>query len=212
MKIVDRYDFQKVLFEDNAPTTRITLESAVKVNADLRGADLHGADLHGANLHGANLHGANLYGADLHGADLHGADLRGADLQDDHIALLNFQIVPERGEFMACKKVLDASTKKPAILWLTIPHDAKRTSSLIGRKCRVSAAIPAYAESIEGQVIKEKADYISFFAGHNGNDGEILTYKIGERIKVEYDPDPRVECSKGIHCFITRKEAVEFGT
>jgi uncharacterized protein YjbI with pentapeptide repeats len=71
-----------VLFEQEGSgrSLRNTLESAVRVGANLCGANLDGANLCGANLRGANLRGADLRGADLDGADLRGADLCGADL------------------------------------------------------------------------------------------------------------------------------------
>ncbi|APB99053.1 hypothetical protein A4F89_06780 [Polynucleobacter asymbioticus] len=91
IKIVSRWDSDKVLFEGNADSLKSLLEKAKKegaylVGADLEGADLRGADLEGAYLVGADLRGAYLRGADLRGAylvgaDLEGADLRGADLR-----------------------------------------------------------------------------------------------------------------------------------
>ena len=51
MKIYNRFDDEKVLFETD--------------NSSLAGASLAGADLSGANLAGANLFRANLFRADL---------------------------------------------------------------------------------------------------------------------------------------------------
>ena len=93
IKIVSRFDSERVLFECDAPEglesglyMRHALEKATQDRADLRGADLsgaylHGADLRGAYLSGAYLHGAYLRGADLRGAYLSGAYLSGADLR-----------------------------------------------------------------------------------------------------------------------------------
>jgi len=99
MKILNKFS-DAVIFEDDAPSIKLTVETAVKARANLcranlggadlrganlcranlRGANLRGADLGGADLGGAYLHGAYLHGANLHGAYLHGADLGGADL------------------------------------------------------------------------------------------------------------------------------------
>ena len=96
LSILSRFN-ASILFEYEAEenSLKITLQVAVKTDADLYGADLRGANLYGANLYGAdlryanlrdadlrdaNLRGANLYGADLRGANLYGADLRDANL------------------------------------------------------------------------------------------------------------------------------------
>jgi len=87
IRIVSRWDSDRVLFECEAPAElesglylRHALERATAGHADLSGADLRGADLRDADLRDADLRGADLRGADLSGADLRGADLRGADL------------------------------------------------------------------------------------------------------------------------------------
>jgi hypothetical protein len=153
--------------------------------ANLYGADLYGADLTGANLRGANLRGANLYGADLYGANLYGADLRGADLTG--AKLPNFAICPEEGSFIGWKKVSGG-----AILKLLIPAEAKRTSSLVGRKCRAE-----FVQVLDGE-------------GVSSYDGKTY-YNVGATIYPDkYDDNIRVECTSGIHFFITRKEAEEY--
>ena len=79
MKILNSYT-NKVIFENDTPTIKETVEAAVKSDANLIDANLRGADLSGANLRGANLSGANLSGADLSEANLSGANLSGANL------------------------------------------------------------------------------------------------------------------------------------
>ena len=82
LSILSRFNNASILFEHEAKknSLKITLQAAVKADADLRGADLRGANLDGADLDGANLRGANLCGADLRDANLYCADLRGANL------------------------------------------------------------------------------------------------------------------------------------
>jgi len=58
MKITNRYT-DAVMYEDDAPTIKETVESAVKSDANLRGANLRGADLRGAYLSGAYLSDAD---------------------------------------------------------------------------------------------------------------------------------------------------------
>jgi Family of unknown function (DUF5758)/Pentapeptide repeats (8 copies) len=155
--------------------------------ADLYGADLYGADLRGADLRGANLSGANLFGADLRGANLERANLYRADLEGANLAdakLPHFQICPEKGFFRGFKKLANGS-----IAELEIAFSAKRTSSLVGRKCRASKV-----RVVSGE-------------GASRHDSTFV-YTKGAVLEVsDYDDDIRVECTRGIHFYITRAEA-----
>ena len=180
----------------------------IEPKANLEGADLRSADLRGANLMGANLMGANLYGANLRSADLTSADLRSANLTSADLGsanlegamLPNFQIVPEVGQFNCFKKVSGDVT-----LELLVPSGAKRTSSLVGRKCRVSYATVLSASDAAGNPITG-GEFTSLVRTSNP-----ITYRVGETVHADsFDDDIRVECSNGIHVFLTRREAVEF--
>jgi hypothetical protein len=164
-------------------------------SANLRSADLSGADLSGAYLSGAYLSGANLYGANLSGADLYGANLSGADLRSANLSgadLPNFSIVPEEGDFIAYKKVVGA------VLKLLIPSDARRVSSLVGRKCRASCV--KVLSVVEGEGTE-------FY----GLRESTFKYTVGETVTPDsFDDDIRVECTHGIHFFMTLKEAREY--
>jgi hypothetical protein len=175
------------------------LSGADLSRADLRGADLRGADLSGADLSGADLSGADLSGAYLRGADLSGADLRGADLRraylrgadlsgattDDKTRWPHFQL--PQGELVAWKRV------GGKIVQLRIPAEAKRTASLVGRKCRAEYAVVVDIEG--GEPVSTRG----------------LRYSEGETVRPDiYDDDPKVECTHGIHFFATRAEAEEF--
>ena len=190
-----------VIFETDAETIGGAVAAAIQAKADLGEADLRGAnlcyanlreadlrdaDLRGANLGEADLRDANLGGADLRGAGLRGANLRDANLRDaqgwEHLLPIR-TIVPE-GELIGWKKLSDGTICK-----LKIPAEAKRVGGLIGRKCRAE-----YAIVIEG-------------SGVSSWDG-VTKYAPGETVRPDsFDPDPRIECSHGIHFFITREEA-----
>jgi uncharacterized protein YjbI with pentapeptide repeats len=170
--------------------------------ANLYGANLSGADLSKANLYGANLYGANLYGANLSGADLSGADLSKADLSGANLSGANlnrasldgaslknvkglFYQIPQEGELIVWKAVAGGVCR------LRIPPEAKRTASMIGRKCR--------AEWVE--VLEAPTN------GAGLHDSTVI-YRAGEVVRPDkYDPDPRVECTHGIHFFLTKDEA-----
>ena len=161
--------------------------------ANLRGANLTKANLRGANLRGAYIGGANLQGADLQGANLSGADLRGADLTN--ATLPAFQLCPQTGQFRAFKKVTGE-----VILELLISKSAKRTSSLVGRKCRASRVkvLSANGDTTPGQKFGGMRD-------------PSFVYTVGEwKTESAYNGDIRVECAEGIHFFLTIEEATAY--
>ena len=129
-----------------------------------------------------NLSVANLSGADLSGAKLSGANLSGSDLKK----LLSVRTILPEGDIIGWKKLQGGTICK-----LQIPAKAKRVGGLIGRKCRAEYAIVLEGE---GKGL------------HNGH-----TYKVGDTVKPDkYDPSPMVECSNGIHFFITKQEAEDY--
>ena len=177
------------------------LRGADLSDANLRGVNLHGADLSDTNLRGADLNGANLSGADLYCANLRSVDLRDADLSDANLCGANlrgaylwganlcgakgleqFCILPA-GELVGYKKLANGT-----IAMLRIPADAKRVNAYTSRKCRAEFA---YVTEGNGSAKHDGTPYVK-------------GYPI---VPDEYDPDPRVECSHGIHFFITREEA-----
>jgi len=167
------------------------LQGANLLWAYLQGATLGGAYLQGANLRGANLQGANLRWAYLQGATLGGANLRGANLQG--ASLPHFLIVPQQGAFIAWKKT------RQGVIKIEIPADAHRCNSLVGRKCR--------AEFVRTLAIEGSTKPGTAYGLHN----ELTAYSVGEITHADkYDDDIRVECTHGIHFFMTREEAEEW--
>jgi hypothetical protein len=140
------------------------------------------ADLSGADLSVADLSAANLSRVDLSGIDLSGAD---------PVVLAKLKICPTEGAFIGWKKL--AGNK---IARLVIPHDAERMNSIGSRKCRASKVI-----------IHEIFGASSAYDKHTGK----LLYVVGKEVTPDkYNPDIRVECSNGIHFFMTREEAEEY--
>jgi hypothetical protein len=185
-----------------ADLQRAYLQEAYLQGANLQGAYLQGADLQRANLQGAYLQGAdlqraNLQGADLRRADLQRAYLQGADLQGANLQgadLPHFQI-PD-GDLIVWKK-----GRNGEIIKLLIPKEAKRTASLIGRKCRAE-----YADVLE---INKNGKQVG--GCQCWNKDYTLEYEVGKRVIPDfYDDDIRIECTHGIHFFQTRQEAEEF--
>ncbi len=186
-KIMRNADLQDADLQD-ADLRNADLQDADLRSADLRNANLRYADLRSADLRYANLRYVNLRDADLQKADLRNADLRKADLRGVNISQAKFSaylICPEIGGFFAWKKVVSGATIK-----LYIPANAKRMSSLVGRKCRAE-----YVKVVLGSGISDRG-------------GE---YKCGEIYRPDkYDDDIRVECSHGVHFFMTKQEAEQW--
>jgi hypothetical protein len=123
--------------------------------------------------------------ADLRGADLREANLYEADLRDR-------KIVPSSGSFFAWKKGGNGE-----IIKIKIPSWARRTSCLINRKCRAEFVVTL-------EITKEGKPVLECCGGYDQN----TTYRVGKCTAPDkYDPDERVDCSHGIHFFLTRKEA-----
>jgi hypothetical protein len=104
--------------------------------------------------------------------------------------------VPEEGDFVAFKKLVGGKIAK-----LLIPADAKRVSSLVGRKCRASHAL----------VLEITHDGISDPDGEGiSSHDPYFKYKVGETVRAALNDDIRIECTSGIHYFLTRKEAENY--
>ena len=148
----------------------------------------------GADLTEANLRGANLRGANLTWANLTAANLRGANLTETRLP--TFQIVPEKGSFIAWKKLRGGEIAK-----LMIPERAARVSTPIGRKCRAEYAKVLSITCRLGGQLKEGTSL----------HGVDVVYRVGKIVRPDsFNPDIRVECTHGIHFFITRAEAEEY--
>ena len=220
----------------NANLNGADLSNANLSGADLSGADLSGADLSGANLSGADLSGANLRyadlsnadlryadlmhtslrytnlsgadlryaylsGADLSGADLSGAYLSGADLSGADLsgADINYPIsCPEKGSFIGFKKC-----RESLIVELEITDDSLRCSAT-GRKCRCSKAKVISITNLNGAPADVNV-------AHSIKNYDFI-YKVGEIVEAkDFDINRWNECSTGIHFFIDRNSAVNYG-
>ena len=219
-------------YEKENNTIKETLIEAVKKGTDLRGADLrgaclrgaylrdaclYGADLRGTDLRGAYLRDACLYGADLRGADLYGADLRDACLRDaclrdanlgdaclrdadlrdaKEVPYISFAC-PSDGAFVGWKKVHGKLIK------LQIPEDAKRSSATT-QKCRCDKALVLAITDIDGENPINELE--------NTAQSHHMLYKVGEMVYPDsFDENRWEECSHGIHFFINKQDAINYG-
>ena len=172
------------------------LSGAVLSYANLRGADLSYADLSDANLRGANLHGANLHDANLSYANLSFANLHDANLHGAEEVPYIPMVCPEEGDFIGWKKAGDKIVK------LHIPQDALRSSATT-RKCRCNKAEVVEIYNIDGTIANERIV--------NGSFDSSFTYEVGKTVEVQdFDTNRWEECTRGIHFFINRQEAINY--
>jgi len=192
IKIKNRFN-ESIIFETDAESLGAAVIAAIAAKTYLYGANLSRADLSGAYLSGANLSRANLSRANLSVADLSDADLSRANLSRADLSvadlskLLSQRTILPAGDLIGWKKLAGGTICK-----LQIPANAKRIGGLIGRKCRAEFAVVLKGEGVS---IHKKQ----------------FQYHAGETVRPDkFDDNPLVECSNGIHFFITKQEAKDY--
>ena len=86
------------------------------------------------------------------------------------------------------------------VLEILIPRSAQRTSTPVGRKCRAS--------KVKVVGVASGATTETVFRSHHA---ESFTYTVGKWASVpDYDGDIRLECTRGIHFFLTLDEAKNY--
>lgn len=114
---------------------------------------------------------------------------------------------PEEGAFIGWKYV--RNNRDYYLIKLLIPEDAKRSSATT-RKCRCDKAfvldiVDLFNESIHYEKCENPNAKIYT--------REKIVYKVGETVYPDsWDEDRWVECSHGIHFFITKQEAINYGS
>jgi uncharacterized protein YjbI with pentapeptide repeats len=186
----------------DANLARANLYKANLTNANLYRANLIGANLYRAILTDANLSNANLARASLARANLSNANLVNANLTGACLARANLsnttlpphQIAPPEGEFIGWK------VASGLIIKLKILANSRRMNAIGSRKCRTDRT----------QVIGIYRKGSSRVCAHsvNSDRNPQFIYSLGSFVEEpNYDPDITVECSRGIHFFLTRDEA-----
>ena len=190
-----------------ADLTDADLRYANLTHADLRYANLSGANLTGAGLYRANLievnltcanltdailTSANLTRADLTGAYLTGADLTRADLTD---TILDENEQCRKGVTLTEQITGYKKSNEGKIITLEIPIGAKVFSinnyKRRTNKCKVI--------DMQGETELCSIYYADF------------KYHVGDEIEIEdFDERYNIECSAGIHFFLTREEAEKY--
>ena len=104
-----------------------------------------------------------------------------------------YAVCPQEGSFVAYKKL-----SRGVVAKILIPDDALRTSNLVGRKSRASHV----------HVIEFLNTTCKSVKGWRNAGGTHTVYNLGATVYADsFDDDIRIECTHGIHFFITREEA-----
>lgn len=164
--------------------------------ANLRCAILRDSDLSHTNLSHTDLSYTDLSYTDLSHADLSYINLCGADLHGAKGVPYVPMVCPEEGDFIGWKKAGDKIVK------LRIPEDALRSSATT-RKCRCNKAEVIEIYNIDGTIADERIISSSY--------DQSFTYEVGKTVEVQdFDTDRWEECTRGIHFFINRQEAINY--
>ena len=182
---------------EGANLTRANMKYAELMVANLEGANLTRANMKFANLERANLGHADLTFADLKDANLKLADLTGVDLTNIKNLPDISMPCPATGSFIGWKRA-----DNNFIVKLEIPEDAKRSSAIGSRKCRCNKAKVLSIEHLDGTPAEVTEVHSQYETG--------FIYTLGETVEEElFDENRFIECSTGIHFFMTREEAVK---
>lgn len=217
--IIDDADFTDCILNNaifnNSRLRRACFYEADCTECSFKYADCTDCDFTSTNLDGAQLSIARFYlskftETNLTNAFAYGADFRGCDFDDCKFDSIHtdeettgfFLTCPEKGAFTAFKKAKLYYGTERVIVELKVPASALR-SSACSRKCRVSKAKVVSITSLDGKK-KYTQNAYSMYASD-------FVYKVGKTVEVKnFDKDRWNECSTGIHCFMTREEAVNY--
>ena len=152
---------------------------------------------------GCKFKGALLDNTNFHDSQIDIEDLNKVGIPYTTIGLN--MACPEEGAFVGWKYV--RNNRDYYLIKLLIPEDAKRSSATT-RKCRCDKAfvldiVDLFNEDIHYEKC-ENPNSITYT-------GKKTVYKVGETIYPDsWDEDRWVECSHGIHFFITKQEAINY--
>lgn len=181
--------------------TEIETESG----ANFTRASFDNCNFKNARCCGSNFRDTTIFNTDLTNVYMYNSDFTNAYFTNCKLDNIKYDectcgialACPEKGAFTAFKKA-ELYSGECCVVELQVPADALRSSATT-RKCRVSKAKVVAVYNIYGKSIKQNA-----YSTHTNS----FVYKIGKTVEVKnFDKNRWNECSTGIHCFITKREA-----
>lgn len=178
--------------------TQVSFKDSYFKDVDFTAADLESISFYYTHLNKVNFTDANCCDTDFRNAYI--TDCVFDNMRIDETTAGYIQACPEKGSFTAFKKA-SLHDDTDCIVELEVPADALRSSATT-RKCRVSKAKVVSITTLDGKPINRNA-YSRFFRS--------FIYKVGKTVGVKsFDKNRWKECASGIHCFMTRDEAVQY--
>jgi len=176
--------------------------------ANFTGATFDRCNFKNANCYDSNFRDTSFWNTDLTNVNMCEADFTNADFTNCKLDNIKYDectcgialACPEKGAFTAFKKA-ELYNGEYCIVELQVPADALRSSATT-RKCRVSKAKVVAVYTMNGKSVKQNA-----YSTHTRS----FAYKLGKTVEVKnFDKNRWNECSTGIHCFITKREAEQY--
>ncbi len=184
-------------------------------NCSMKNIDFRKTIINSCQFTDCEINRSDFFSSYIRSTEIHDCDFTGCDFSEttfwnmysncqDMMPFVPLKC-PETGSFIGYKKALVDMNLDGEYTWvivkLRIPEDAKRTSGF-SRKCRCSKAEVLEITKPNGEHVNRPA-----FSIYN----HVFTYKVGDIITEEkFCEDRYCECAKGIHLFITRKEAENY--
>lgn len=196
-------DFVRADF-NGCDLTEIETESG----ANFTGASFDNCNFKNARCCGSNFRDTTIFNTDLTNVNMYEADFTNAyftnckldNIKYDELTAGIALACPEKGAFTAFKKA-KLYNGDECIVELQVPADSLRSSATT-RKCRVSKATIVAIYTMDGKSVKQNA-----YSTHTRS----FVYKLGKMVEVKnFDKNRWNECSSGIHCFITKREAEQY--
>lgn len=213
---------------DSSNLYKADLSEANLTNSNLSGCCLINAKLNFAYIDYARLAFANLTYASLKWSHLCGANLSNAvieytDFTNSDITAVSFDnakgnnIEYRRGKILSESiigyKKCRASAKRDVIVTLEIPKDAV-VFSINGDKCRTNKAKVISINLIDDESVEiNRACSLSYYtiSIYFDRREHYLSYYIGDEFNIKnFNCQYNVECSNGIHFFMTKEEAIKY--
>ena len=200
---------------NNACFVEAMFNGTVFNNCSMNNTDFRLTGISSCGFKDCGMRKSVFYNSYIRSTQIHDCDFTGCDFRDtvfwnmcsncqDMMPFVPLNC-PETGSFIGYKKALVDMNLDGEYTWvivkLRIPEDAKRTSGF-SRKCRCSKAEVLEITKPSGAQVNRPA-----FSMYDYN----FTYKVGAVITEEkFCEDRYRECAKGIHFFMTRKEAENY--
>ena len=205
---------------NGARFNQTNLRRASFIGADLERATFYDAILTACDFRSANLLNASIMGSAACDVDFSHANLNGANIGSTNFSCAHFSeaslyktkgvppiVCPTEGSFTAFKAIqvpMIEELNKWIIAELIIPAHARR-SSACSRKCRADEAEVVRFWNLDHTPcdvsigISSTDPYFAYIPGNT------------VRPTKPFNTDRWIECSTGIHFFVTFQEAVEYG-